>query len=123
VLLLYALVLGLLAVAGERGIGPEIPLGAILEATKWIAAVAMVLATGYLSWNVFEERLLTLRQASSAILFSAAFGMAWVTVLGATGVSLAGMPTTDAAWMRSPALLPLLVSLLAPWSLSRVRHT
>ncbi len=122
VLLIYALALGLLALAGERGIGPEIPLSAVLEATKWLAAAAMVLATGYLSWNVFEERLLTLRQASSAILFSAAFGMAWVTVLGATGVSLAGMPTTDAAWMLSPALLPLLVSVLAPWSLSRIRH-
>jgi len=121
-LLLYALTLGLLAVARQRGIGPEIPLSAILEATKWSAAVAMVLATGYLSWNVFEERLLTLRQASSAILFSAAFGMAWVTVLGATDVSLAGMPATDAAWMLSPALLPLLVSVLAPWSLSRIRH-
>ena len=122
VLLVYALALVLLARAGERGIGPEIPLGAILEATKWIAAAAIVLATGYLSWKVFEERLLTLRQASSAMLFSAAFGMAWVTVLGATGVSLAGMPTTDAAWMLSPALLPLLVSVLAPWSLSRIRH-
>lgn len=121
-LLLYALTLGLLAVARQRRIGPEIPLSSILEATKWIAAAAMVLATGYLSWNVFEERLLTLRQASSAILFSAAFGMAWATVLGATGVSLAGMPTTDAAWMLSPALLPLLVSVLAPWSLSRIRH-
>jgi hypothetical protein len=121
-LLLYALTLGLLALARERGIGPEIPLRVILEATKWIAVMAMVLATGYLSWNVFQERLLTLRQACSATLFTAAFGMAWVTVLGAAGVSLAGMPTTDAAWMLSPALLPLLVSVLAPWSLSRIRH-
>ena len=122
VLLLYALVLGLPAVTGERGIGPEILPGAILDATTWIAAAAIVLATGCLSWSVFEERLLTLRQASSAILFSAAFGMAWLTVLGATGVSLAAMPTTNAAWMLSPALLPLLVSVLAPWSLSRIRH-
>ena len=32
-------------------------------------------------------------------------------------------PTTDAVWMLSPVLLPLTVSVLAPWSLSRVRHT
>jgi hypothetical protein len=26
-------------------------------------------------------------------------------------------------WILSPALLPLMVSVLAPWSLSRIRHT
>ena len=37
--------------------------------------------------------------------------------------SLPAMPTTDALWMLSPVLLPLTVSVLAPWSLSRIRHT
>jgi hypothetical protein len=54
---------------------------------------------------------------------SAAFGVAWVTVLGAAGVPLARMPATDAVWLLTPALLPLMASLLAPWSLSRLRHT
>ena len=39
------------------------------------------------------------------------------------GVQLAGVPATDAVCMLSPVLLPLTVGILAPWSLSRVRHT
>ena len=82
-----------------------------------------MLATVYLPWRAFAERLLTLRQACGVVLVSAAFGTAWLTLLRAAGVPLAGMPTTDAVWMLSPALLPLMASVLAPWSLSRIRHT
>ena len=81
-----------------------------------------MLATVYVSWRAFAERLLTLRAACGAVLVSAAFGAAWVTVLRAAGVRLAGIPPTDAVWMLSPALLPLMASVLAPWSLSRIRH-
>jgi hypothetical protein len=28
----------------------------------------------------------------------------------------------EAVWMLSPVLLPLMASVLAPWSLSRMRH-
>ena len=122
-LLLYAGALVLLAMAGQRGIGPAIPLGAILQATKLIAAAAMMLATASLLWRAIAERLLTLRQACGAVLVSAAFGAAWVTVLRAAGVQLAGMPTANAVSMLLPALLPLMASVLAPWSLSRIRHT
>jgi hypothetical protein len=45
-----------------------------------------------------------------------------VTLLRAAGVQLAALPTTVAAWMLSPTRLPLTVSVLAFWSLSRVRH-
>ena len=90
--------------------------------TRWIDAPAIVLATVYLSWRAFAERLLTLRSACGVVLVSAAFGAAWVTMLRAAGVQLAGMPTMDAVWMLSPALLPLMASVLAPWSLSRIRH-
>jgi hypothetical protein len=121
-LLLHGLMLVLLALAVRRGIGSAFLLDAILGATKWIAVAASVLATVYLFWAVLVERLLTLRQAFGAILLSAAFGVAWMTVLRAAGVSLGGMPTTDAVGMLSPALLPPLVSVLAPWSLSRIRH-
>ena len=122
-LLLYGLALGLLALAGQRGIGPEIPLGAILRTTSWVAASATVLATGYLLWRGLAEQLLTLGHACGAVLVSAAFGAAWLTVLRAAGVSLAGMPATNYVWMLSPALLPLIAGVLAPWSLSRIRHT
>jgi hypothetical protein len=122
-LLLYGLALGLLALAGQRGIGPEIPLGAILRATSWVAASAIVLSTGYLLWRGFAEQLLTFGHACGAVLVSAAFAAAWLTMLRAAGVSLAGMPSATYVWMLSPALLPLMAGVLAPWALSRVRHT
>jgi len=115
-LLSWGLVLVLLALAGRRGIG------LLFGPTRFIDAPAIVLATVYLSWRVFSERLLTLRSACGAVLVSAAFGAAWITVLRAAGVQLAGAPTMDAVWMLSPALLPLIASFLAPWSLSRIRH-
>ena len=39
------------------------------------------------------------------------------------GVQLAAMSASNAASTLSPALLPLMASVLAPWSLSRIRHT
>jgi hypothetical protein len=122
-LLLHGLVLVLLTQAAQRGIGTAFLLDAILRATKWIAVAAILLATVYLLWRVRAERLLTVRQLFGAVLLCAAFGVAWVTVLRAAGAQLVGIPTTDAVWMLSPALLPPLVSVLAPWSLSRIRHT
>jgi hypothetical protein len=122
-LLLYGLALALLALARQRGIGPEIPLGAILRATSWMAMSAMVLATVYLFWSVLTERLLTPRQAAGVVVLSAAFAAAWLTVLRAAGLSLTDMSVTAAVWMLSPALLLLMGSVLAPWSLSRIRHT
>jgi hypothetical protein len=91
--------------------------------TRWIDAPAIVFGTLYVSWKVFAERLLPLRTACLAVLVSAAFGAAWVTLLRAAGVQLADMSATYAFWMLSPALLPLMASVLAPWSLSRLRHT
>jgi hypothetical protein len=126
-LLLHGLVLVPLVLTGYRGFGSQVLWEFLLDVfawmTRWIDAPVIVLATVYLSWRVFAERLLTLRSASSALLVSAAFGAAWVALLRATGVQLGAMPTTDAAWMLSPVLLPLMASVLAPWSLSRVRHT
>ncbi|HET9385604.1 MAG TPA: hypothetical protein VFO67_10680 [Gemmatimonadales bacterium] len=122
-LLLHGLALVLLALAGQRGIGPEFLLPAMLRATKWLAVAAIVLATVYLVSSSFAERLLTLGQASGAVLVSAAFGATWVIVLRAAGVQLSGMPAMDVVWMLSPALLPLMTSVLAPWSFSRARHT
>jgi hypothetical protein len=72
---------------------------------------------------VFAERLLTLRSACGAVVIAAAFGAAWMTILRAAGVELADVPMTYAFWMLSPAMLPLMATVLAPWSLSRIRHT
>jgi hypothetical protein len=115
-LLFWGLALALLALDGHRGFG------LLFGPTRWIDAPALVLATAYLSWRTFTERLLPLRWAVGIVLVSAAFGTAWVTVLRAAGVQLAGLSEMDAVWMLSPALLPLMAGVLAPWSLSRVRH-
>jgi hypothetical protein len=122
-LLLYGLAIALLALATWRGNGPEVPLGAILRATSWVAAAAIVFATAYLAWRTFAERLLTVRQAWGVVFLSTTFAAAWLTVLRSAGLSLADMPAADAVRMLSPAWLPLTVSVLAPWSYSRVRHT
>jgi hypothetical protein len=134
-LLLYGLVLVLRAPDGQGGNGLEVLfIDALSGATPWIAAAALALATVYLFSRSLAERLLTPRSAGVALLTWAAFAAAWVTVLHAAGVQLvlrvlagvqlAGVPATDAVFMLSPVLLlPLTVSVLAPWSLSRVRHT
>ena len=120
-LLLYGLALALLALAAWRGIGPQIPLGAILRATSWVAASAIVLATAYIFWRVLAERLLTVRQASVVVFLWTVVAAASLTMLRAAGLSLADMPTADAVRMLSPALLPLTIGVLAPWSYSRIR--
>ena len=124
-LLLYGLALVWLAV-GVR-VDPDTAsrfhLDIVYGAMLWIAAAAMVFTTVYVCWSGFAERVLTIRYASGAVLVSVAFGAAWVTVLRVADVRLGAMPTMDAAWMLSPALLPLMASILAPWSYSRVRHT
>ena len=122
-LLLYWVALALMALATWRGIGPAIPVGAILRATSWVGAAAIVFATAYFGWRTFTERLLTVRQASVVVFLSAAFAAAWLTLLRTAGLSLADMPAVDAVRMLSLALLPLTVSVLAPWSYSRIRHT
>jgi hypothetical protein len=115
-LLSWGLVLVLLALAGHRGIG------LLFGPTRFIDAPAIVLGTIYLCWRAFAERLLTLRSAVAVVLISVAFAAAWVTVLRAVGVQLSAISIVNAVWMLSPAVLPLMVSVLAPWSLNRIRH-
>jgi hypothetical protein len=123
-LLLYGLGLVLRAPDGQGGDGLDVLfMDAFFGAAPWITAAGIALATVFLFWRVLTEQLLTLRSASLAVLMSAAFAAAWVTVLNALGLSPAVKPATDMVWMLSPALLPPLAAVLAPWSLSRVRHT
>jgi hypothetical protein len=123
-LLLHGLVLVLLGLAFQRGIASQFVFYAA-DVTNWVIkgiAAASVLATVYLFWTVLAERLLTLRHVCGAILISAAFGAAWVTVLNTAGVPLSAMPVRNAVGMLFPVLLPLTTTALAPWALSRVRH-
>lgn len=125
-LLLQVVVLVLLTLAEQYGIASEFVLYAAQDVTNWVivaVAAAGVLATVYFFWIGVAERLLTRRHACGLLLLSAAFAAAWVTVLGAAGVSLSTMPARAVVLMLVPAVLPLMVSVLAPWSLSRIRHT
>jgi hypothetical protein len=83
----------------------------------------MMFTTVYVCWSGFAERVLTIRYASGAVAISTAFGAAWLTVLHMAGVQLAGMSAMNAVSILSPVLLPLMASVLAPWSLNRIRHT
>ena len=122
-LLLFGLVLGGLALAERNGIVSPFVFDLLFVATRWIFLGAMVVTTVYVFWRGFAERVLTIRYASGAVAVSLVFGAAWLTVLRAAGVSLADMRAADAVRTLSPALLSLTVSVLAPWSLSRIRHT
>jgi hypothetical protein len=122
-LLLSGLALALLALAERKGIVSPLVFDATFAAARWIFLAAMVLTTVYIFWSGFAERVLTIRYASGAVATSAAFGGAWLTVLHIAGVQLAAMSATNAVAILSTALLPLTISVLAPWSHSRIRHT
>ena len=116
-LLLHCLVLLLLGLNGYRGIG------LFVEAARWVDAPLIVFATIYLTWRAFAERLLSLHSAAGIVLVSAGFATAWVVLLRAGGVQLTGISMMNTLGMLTPTLLPLMASVLAPWSLSRIRHT
>jgi hypothetical protein len=108
-LLLSGIALVILAVA--EIVSPFV-IDAIFAAARW----TIVLTTIYVFWSSLAERVLTVRYASGAVAISAAFGAAWLTLLH-------GMPATSAVSMLWAMLLPLMVGVLAPWSLNRLRHT
>jgi hypothetical protein len=122
-LLLSGLALALLAGAERHGLVSPFVVDAIVAAGRWIILAAMVFTTVYVFWRGFAERVLMVRYACGALAISAAFAAAWLTMLQVAGVQLAGMPATNAVSMLSPMWLPLMAGVLAPWSLSRVRHT
>jgi hypothetical protein len=122
-LLLCGLALALLPLAEHRGIVSPSVADAIFATARGILLVALVFTTAYVFWSGFAERVLTIGYTSGAIAISAAFGAAWVTVLHLAGVKPAGMSALNAISVLSPVLMALMASVLAPWSLSRLRHT
>jgi hypothetical protein len=82
-------------------------------ASFWTSSAAILLAAIYLLWNGIRERVLTIRDVCAAMLVPAALGIAWFT----------GMPAPSVTGMLWLVLLTLMIGFLAPWSLSRVRHT
>lgn len=111
-LLLHGLALALLALAGRNGIVSAFLVDAFFGATRWIVVAAMVFATIYVFWSAFAERVLTVGYACGAFVISAAFGAAW----------LAGIPAASVVGTLWLVLLILMVGVLGPWSLNRIRH-
>ena len=124
-LLLYGVAFVWLAVGVrvDPDTASQFHLDVVYGAMRWIATAAIVITTVYVFWSGFAEHVLTIRYASGAVAMSAAFGAAWLTVLHMAGAQLAGMSAMNAISAASPALLPLMASVLAPWSLNRIRHT
>ncbi len=121
-LLLSALALALLALAERKEMVSPFVVDAIFVAARCIFFAAITFTTACVFRIGFAERVLTTRYASVAVATSAAFGAAWLTVLHMAGVQLAGMSAMNAVAILSPALLPPIFSILAPWTLNRVRH-
>lgn len=116
----FALIL--VTLAGRFGIASPSQVAALFGAIGWIMTGAIVLATIYLLWSGFAERVLTIRYACGALAITAVFAAAWLTVLLAAGLPLSGMTATKAIWLLWLVPLLLMQSFLAPWSLNRVRH-
>ena len=124
-LLFFGLALALVAQGQREGIVSPFVFSAVLAVARWISfagLAALLLATVYVFWSAFTERLLTIGYASGTAAISVAFGAAWLTVLHMTGVQLAGTSAIASVSILSPAMLPLIFGVLAPWSLSRIRH-
>lgn len=96
-------------------------LNAILGMVPWLGG-AVVAGTLYLFWRTVTERILAPQQAAVVVLVSAGIAVAWVMVLSAAGAPISQMPFRKAALALSPALWALMALVLAPWSLSRIRH-
>ena len=107
----WAFALALLVVAAEFGIAPPWLPATAFKASFWLSAAIMAAATIYLLWTGLTSRALSTRYVV-ALAAALAFVVASASVL--PGFSLAG-----ASW---PILLLLMVGVLAPWALGRVRN-
>lgn len=111
-----------LALAGRNEIVSMPLVRAIIGALGLIVLAAIVCATIYLLRSGFAARALTFRYASGVLVMASVFAAAWVAVLPIFGVQLTDMPWTALVWMLWPVPLLLMLGVLAPWSLHRIRH-
>lgn len=95
---------------------------AMLTALALITAAAIMLATLYLFRRTVAENLLTRKQVTGGVLMSALFAAAWLSLTYSSGLRLSELSLAGVALVSLPVVLPLFASVLAPWSLSRMRH-
>ncbi len=108
----------LLALAGRTGIIPMLAVHAFFTATFWITGVALIVATLYLLWSGFAGRALTIPYVCGAVAISAMFAGTWIVARSETNIL--GESMIGILWL---GLAILMLSVLAPWSLNRSRHT
>jgi hypothetical protein len=116
VLLLCGIALVPLAMAEGQGMISFAAFQAIIAAERWTLIAVIVVTMAYVSWRGFAERVLNMRYAIAAVVISTAFGVAWLTMRH-------GASPPNAVSLLWAMVLPLLASVVAPWSLSRLRHT
>jgi hypothetical protein len=110
-LLLSGLALALMPLAERNGMLPAGSIDALFTGIRWSGTLAVILAIAYLSWRGFAERILTLRYALGVLAVLTAFVAASLTLQFGTN-------TSSVLWL----IPPLMISVLAPWSLNRARH-
>lgn len=119
----WGLTVFLLAVAGSTGILPNSVARTLVFAAMWAATAVLVCATSYLFWRNLLERALPAAYGAGVLALLAAFAAAYLVLIRTIDMPLAGKPLAALALLTWPVLLLLLGSMLAPWSLNRVRHT
>lgn len=120
-LMFYVVALVAFAWAAKHGSGSENLLAVLLRATGSIVVAASVLGTAYLLWRALDEQLFTLREWWGVVFVSAALGVVCALFLQSASLQFDGM-TLHVTWVLSFSVQPLLVAILAPWSLNRIRH-
>jgi hypothetical protein len=103
-------------------VGTELWSEAAIGIHLWALAAAIPVATAFAMARSMAERILRPRDAGAALAIWGAFiAVCWL-VARELGITLEGLAPAIAALALAALLLPLTASLLAIWSLGRIRH-
>jgi hypothetical protein len=123
VMLLFILMVVALGLASKSGSTLAMRAGiAVANTAGWVFAGTVIFVTARLLWRGIADRLLNGRYVCGAVLITAAFVAAWMTILGKQVARLGELPAAATAFLLALLLLPLLASVLTPWAYSRIRH-
>ncbi len=112
----------LIALAGRNEIVSMTFARAIIGTLGLMSIAAIVYTTLCMVRSGFMTRSLTFPYTLGVLVIASVFAAAWLTVLPTVGVQLSEMPWAALVWVLWPVPLMLMLGMLAPWSLGRVRH-
>lgn len=95
----------------------------IVLSLSWLATAGIAAIAIYLLWTGFANGGLGLRETGAAVAICATFVGTVLLLMRSVGVDLAALPASKVVGFLWMVPLILMVTLLAPWSLNRVRHT